>query len=369
MAEKAMPKYKQLKKELLSWIESGLLKPEGKVPSEHEIAGRFGMSRQTVRQALGELEKEGLLNRVQGSGTFIAKQPVRQIQQRSNMIGMITTHISDYIFPHIVQGAEARLRTGGYSLILSSTDNDKEKERENLEQMIGQPIGGLIIEPTKSAQGNPNLPLFLQLDVHNIPFIMINERYPELHCPCLKVDDEAGGYMAAEHLIELGHRRIAGFFKTDDLQGANRLKGFIRALHRHQLPFESGTVTHYITEEKRTVPYETALALLQEENRPTAFVCYNDELAVLLLDAARQQGLSVPDDLSIIGFDDSSLATATEVKLTTLSHPKALMGLEAAEMLIGIIEGRKPEIPADILYKPELILRGSTKAVGKGAVD
>ncbi|BCG58074.1 GntR family transcriptional regulator [Paenibacillus sp. URB8-2] len=369
MTEKAIPKYMQLKRELLSWIESGQLKPDEKAPSEHEIAGRFGMSRQTVRQALGELEKEGLLYRVQGKGTFIARQPARQLQQRGCLIGMMTTHISDYIFPHIVRGAEARLRAGGYSLMLSSTDNDKKKERENLEQLIGQPISGLIIEPTKSAEGNPNLPLFLSLDVHNIPYIMINERYPELHCPCLKVDDEAGGFMAAEHLIELGHTRIAGFFKTDDLQGANRLKGFIRAMHKHRLPFGDGTVTHYTSEEKQTVPYEAALGLLQGGERPTAFVCYNDELAVLLLEAARQRGLSVPGDLSIIGFDDSSLATATEVKLTTLSHPKTQMGIEAAEMLIGIIEGRNSEAPLDIIYKPELILRGSTKAIGKGAAD
>lgn len=364
MTEKPMPKYKQLMRELLSRIESGQLKPDERAPSEHEIAARFGMSRQTVRQALGELEKEGLLYRVQGKGTFISRQPANRQGQRGSMIGMITTHISDYIFPHIVRGAEARLREGGYSLMLSSTDNDKGKERENLEQMLLQPVSGLIIEPTKSAQGNPNLPLFLSLDVHNIPYIMINERYPELHCPCLKTDDEAGGFVAAEHLMELGHRRIAGFFKTDDLQGANRLKGFIRAVHEHRLPFGPGTVTHYTSEEKQTTPFQAAMALLQAEERPTAFVAYNDELAVVLLEAARQRGLSVPGDLSIISFDDSALATATEVKLTTLSHPKLQMGIDAAELLMGIIDGRGAGSVPDIIYKPELIIRGSTQAIG-----
>jgi GntR family transcriptional regulator of arabinose operon len=105
--------------------------------------------------------------------------------------------------------------------------------------------------------------------------------------------------------------------------------------------------------------------MLQREQRPTAFVCYNDELAVLLLEAARQTGLSVPDDLSIIGFDDSTLATATEVKLTTLSHPKMDMGVQAAAMLIDMIERRTNETPKDIIYKPELILRNSTKALGE----
>ncbi|MDQ0192662.1 GntR family transcriptional regulator [Paenibacillus wynnii] len=361
MTDKPKPKYMQLKLELLSWIESGVLKPDDQTPSEHEIAAQFGMSRQTVRQALGQLEKEGRLYRLQGKGTFVARQDTRPLQQ-SNMIGMMTTHISDYIFPHIVRGAEAQLRSGGYSMMLSSTDNDKDKERENLELMLSQPFKGLIIEPTKSAQGNPNLNLYLSLEIHRIPFIMINERYPELHCPCLKLDDEAGGFMAAEHLMELGHRDIAGFFKTDDLQGANRLKGFTRAFHKHRLPLGKDTITHYTTEEKHTVPYKAALTMLQQQQRPTAFVCYNDELAVLLLEAARQTGLSVPDDLSIIGFDDSSLATATEVKMTTLSHPKMEMGVQAASMLIDMMEKRTPEAPKDIIYKPELIIRGSTKS-------
>ncbi|MNO19840.1 Arabinose metabolism transcriptional repressor [compost metagenome] len=360
MTDKPIPKYLQLKTELLSWIESGRLKQGDQTPSENEIAGQFGMSRQTVRQALGQLEKEGWLYRLQGKGTFVTRQDTRPLQS-SNMIGMMTTHISDYIFPHIVSGAEARLRGGGYSMMLSSTDNDKNKERENLELLLSQPFKGLIIEPTKSAQGNPNLPLYLALEIHRIPFIMINERYPELHCPCLKLDDEAGGYMAAEHLIALGHREIAGFFKTDDLQGANRLKGFTRALYKHRLPLGPDTVTHYTSEQKHTVPYEAALAMLQRRQRPTAFVCYNDELAVLLLEAARQTGLSVPDDLSLIGFDDSTLATATEVKLTTIRHPKQEMGVQAADMLMDMIERRSPEPPNDIIYKPELVLRGSTK--------
>ncbi len=96
----------------------------------------------------------------------------------------------------------------------------------------------------------------------------------------------------------------------------------------------------YTTEEKTTRPLEVAREFLQrpKEERPTAFVCYNDELAILLLDVIRQQGLSVPDDISIVGFDDSTFATATEVKLTTIRHPKTEMGIEAARLLIQMIE-------------------------------
>ena len=231
--------------------------------------------------------------------------------------------------------------------------------------MLAQALSGLIIEPTKSAQGNPNLNYYLALQLQNIPMIMINARYPEMSCPCIRVHDEAGGSIAAQHLIELGHRRIAGFFKTDDLQGVGRLKGFMRAHERNGISLPPENVILYSTEEKFDKPNQAALAMLQGDDRPTAIVCYNDELAVKLLDTIRQVGLSVPEDLSIISFDDSFLATATEVKLTTLKHPKEQMGIQAAEALLRMIANKttalQPEV--DILIKPELIMRNSTQKI------
>jgi GntR family transcriptional regulator of arabinose operon len=365
MKEKPIHKYVQLKQEILSWLHTGRLQLGDQMPSENEIADQFQMSRQTVRQTFGELEQEGWLRRVQGKGTFVAS-PLQRQAQEVQTIGVITTYISDYIFPLIVRGAEAVLRSRGYRLLLSSTDNNKEKERDSLQLQLSEPLSGLIIEPTKSAEGNPNLNYFLSLDYRNVPYIMINERYAEMDCPCVKVDDELGGFLAAEHLIQLGHRKIAGFFKMDDLQGVNRLKGFVRAHREYQVPLVPEAVIHYTTEEKRTKPYVQAVGMLTEktDKRPTAFVCYNDELAVHLLEAARQTGMSVPQDLSIVGFDDSSLATATEVKLTTLTHPKTDLGARAAELLIERIERKAArESQSSQVYKPELISRESTRKI------
>jgi GntR family transcriptional regulator of arabinose operon len=366
MNDKALPKYRQLKQEILTWLESGKLKPDEQMPSEHEIASRFAMSRQTVRQALGELEQEGWLYRLQGKGTFVSPQrgggtgQGQGGRQEAQTVGMITTYISDYIFPHIVRGAEAALRGRGFGLLLSSTDNDKEKETDSLAMMLGQPLAGLIVEPTRSALGNPNLHHYLALQYRGVPIVMINERYPELNFPCVKLDDELGGFLAAEHLIRLGHRRIAGFFKSDDLQGVNRMRGFLRAHQQYEVPLEPAAVVNYHTEEKLAKPYEAALAMLRREDRPTAVVCYNDELAVTLLEAVRQLGLQVPRDLSVVGFDDSPLATATEIKLTTLSHPKEELGVKAVELLAAMLEGG-PAAAADTVYAPELVVRDSTQ--------
>ncbi|MNC30494.1 Arabinose metabolism transcriptional repressor [compost metagenome] len=145
------------------------------------------------------------------------------------------------------------------------------------------------------------------------------------------------------------------------MQGVNRLKGFRQAYREKGVAIQPDLVVQYGTEEKGTKPAEAALRLLtQESARPTAFVCYNDELAVQLMEVIRQSGLSVPDDVAVVGFDDSSLATATETKLTTLTHPKSVMGQEAVELLLRMIEG-KVRKPKGKLYIPELIVRSSTK--------
>jgi len=361
-----MPKYLRLKQEILSWLHSGEWKPHELLPSENELAARFGMSRQTVRQTLGELEQEGYLYRQRGKGTFVAPPDFAKAGAAQAAVGMVTTYISDYIFPHIVRGAEAVLRAHGMGLYLSSTDNDKARERDSLQMMMDRGVGGLIVEPTKSGEGNPNLEQYLAFRYRGVPVVMINARYPELDCPCLVVDDEAGAFAAAEHLIKLGHRRIAGFFKTDDLQGTRRMKGFLRAMKRHGVPIMEDGIVTYASEDKWTHPAERAGLLLRREERPTALVCYNDELAVALLPVIRAAGLAVPDDLSIVGFDDSTLAQAAEVKLTTLTHPKTAMGERAAEMLLRLMADPSAE-GEDVTYAPRLIVRESTRAVGAKA--
>lgn len=352
----------------MSWIMTAQFKPHDRLPSENEIAGQFGMSRQTVRQALGDLEQEGWLYRAQGKGTFVSDQstPERRSPSGGMTVGLITTHISDYIFPTIVRGVESSLRENGARLLLASTDNEKAKEKESLESMLREPLAGLIIEPTKSAEGNPNFNYFLALDAMQIPYLMLNERYSDVDAPVLRIDDELGGYLAAEHLFGLGHKRIAGFFKTDDFQGVHRMRGFLRAHREHRIAALPEDLIRYTTEEKLDRPQEQLSRMLEREpaQRPTAVICYNDELAVRMLDIIRRYGLSVPEHISIVGFDDSNLAVATEVKLTTLTHPKTEMGSEAVEMLMRMLDQQQGgrSVP-DKVYEPKLIIRESTRAI------
>lgn len=276
-------------------------------------------------------------------------------------IGLINTYFSGYIFPLIISGAENVLRDRGYRLMLFSTNNDKKKEKQGLEMMLESEVSGLIVEPTKSAQENINAPLFAQLGEKNIPYVMISGAYKGLNAPCLRADDEQAAFIATEHLIQLGHRVIAGFFKIDDVQGLNRMKGFIRAHQKHHIPIPSHLIKQYTTEQSQQKPAKDAFTLLQNVQRPTAFVCYNDWYALHMLEVMRQMGLNVPDDVSVVSFDDSEMAVATEVKLTSVSHAKEKLGELAARHLIDLIEGRKTMgLEHIIVEEPELIIRNST---------
>jgi GntR family transcriptional regulator of arabinose operon len=364
-------KYNMVKDQITNWIASGKVKPGEKIYSENELVKMFGVSRHTVRQAVGELVHEGLLYREQGAGTFcsstanLTSTPVQGERQfkplasNGKNIGVITTYISDYIFPSIIKGIESYLTNQGYSLTFACTDNDIEKEKQCLQTMLDRNIDGLIVEPTKSSNFNPNLHYYLQLEQNNVPYLMINQFYSQLMPPHIIMDDEHGGFIATEHLIELGHEKIIGLFKTDDRQGVNRMQGFIRAFREHGLPFFPDMVLTYTTEEKDGSLIERLEKYFSSISKPSAIVCYNDEMALQVLNMLRNLGLSVPEDVSIIGYDDSFLAEASDVKLTSVSHPKMDMGTEAAKWIVSAVENPSTNSYSKV-YEPELIIRNST---------
>ncbi|MEH6993269.1 GntR family transcriptional regulator [Neobacillus drentensis] len=369
MAQKT--KYNMVKEKITEWITSGIVKPGEKIYSENELVKMFGVSRHTVRQAVGDLVHEGWLYREQGAGTFcsLKKEPVEPQVQISNgngkNIGVITTYISDYIFPSIIKGIESYLTTQGYSLTFACTDNDVEKEKQCLQTMLSRNINGLIVEPTKSSNYNPNISYYLELEQNNTPYLMINQYYSQLMPPHIIMNDEHGGFIATEHLIKLGHQKIIGIFKTDDLQGVNRMQGFIRAFREHGITFFPDMVITYTTEDQHSKIVEQLKHFYTNKKMPTAIVCYNDQSALSVIEMLRGLDLSVPEDVSIVGYDDSFLAEATEVKLTSVSHPKMEMGIEAAKWIVSAVEGNSSSNPQSIIYEPELIIRNSTAEVKK----
>ena len=337
-------KYSMVKDYIMSKIQDGTYQPNQKIESESELMEQFGVSRHTVRLAIGDLVTEGWLYRIQGSGTFCADRNEINSKKTNNQhksIAIVTTYISDYIFPSIIRGAESWLSENGYQVSIFSTNNDHKNEQRILKKILTQSFDGVIVEPTKSACSNPNIIYYLELERLGIPYLMINAYYEELEPVRIIMDDEKGGFLQTEHLINLGHKKIVGCFKTDDTQGIKRMKGFLKAHRQYQIPIEPGNIITYETENKNKKPVEELEALLTSKYSSfTAIVCYNDELAMEILDVIRMLGLNVPDDLSIVGFDDSLFAELTEVKLTSIVHPKSKLGAKAAETILELIEDK-----------------------------
>ena len=356
------PKYQRLKEYIIETIQQKQLKFGDRIFSENELAEKFNISRHTVRQAIGELVNEGWLYRIHGKGTFVGNGPYEK-WEKMHAIGVITTYLNDYIFPAIIRGINSVLLEHGYNMLLSCTYNQHQMERLCLENLKNHRIAGLIVEPTKSALPNPNLDLYQELKKKNIPILFIHGCYEDFDCSYVVEDDVWAGYIATRHLIELGHTRIGGVFKKDDIQGHYRFAGFKKAHEEAGLEVLPSRVLWFDTEQAINFESSMRKQLVDFIPQCSGIVCYNDQMAIKILDVLRGMDLSVPEDISLVSFDDSQLAVASEVKLTTVAHPQERLGQQAATALIDMIEGRQKR--SRIKMRPELVIRGSAKKVSE----
>ncbi|MGG1397389.1 GntR family transcriptional regulator [Bacillus salipaludis] len=349
-------KYQIIIDEIKSKILSGDYKLDEKIPTESDLQETYNVSRHTVRKAILELANEGFLRSEKGSGTYVSNkyQSKSGGNSTNKTIGVITTYISDYIFPSIIRGIERRLKEDNYSLLLASTNNDVEQEKKALEMMLSYGVDGLIIEPTKSNLYNPNIAYYLSFKEQDVPFIMINAYYEELEVPFLCLDDVQSSYLATKELISMGHTQIGLISKTDDLQGKFRMKGYIKALGEAKLRFQPEQVLSYTTETKPDLSNNLKKFLIENRDVLTAMVCYNDEVGLEVANVCRQLDISVPEKLSIIGQDNSYIAKNANIKLTTLTHPQEQMGRDAADWVIKKLQGKK-DLPNENYYQPELV--------------
>ncbi len=358
MQGKDTPKYELVKDYIKHLLKDGLIAYGEKLPSEHELMEKFKVSRQTIRQAFGELNSEGYVFKEQGKGTFSS---YRKDAKRKQIIAVLTTYITGFVFPGIISGIEQALSDEGYMMLLANTNNIKEREAQHLTSILEHNVAGIIMEPSRSAGPNANLKLLEDIRDKGIKFVFVNASYDDFDSSYVLLDDYKGGFMAAEYLIQLGHRRIAGIFKTDDKQGVNRKNGFAAAMEKYGVDTPSDLIGEFDTANMYDFPYMFAQSLLRKEERPTAFFCYNDQYAMMVLQAVFDSGLKVPDDISVVGYDDSISMMQSDVKLTTIRHPKKEMGVQAAKYMAGMLDGRleKPQM----VYHPELIVRNSCRNI------
>lgn len=350
---------------IVSWvqteIENGALSRGDKLPSENELMERFRVSRQTVRRAMEELTEKGVVEGRRGSGTYVTVNTRRYAAGKEIRIAVMLTYVDTYIFPSIIKGIESVLSSEGCTLQIAMTDNAVEKERMLLKEFIHtQSVDGIIAETVKSALPNPNMELYREIENMGIPVLFVNSYYKELDIPHISMDDRKAGYLAAKHLAECGHTRIGGIFKADDGQGHLRYAGYTDALMEQEIKIRGDQVIWIDSEELRTMGEESA-KFLKRLKGCTACVCYNDETAYKIVEIFRKAGHRVPEELSVVGIDNSGLAKFCPVPLTSVENPVEKLGRTAAERMTWKIF-RNEEMET-VEFEPQLIMRNSVQVI------
>jgi len=328
---------------VVNWVKGelkkGNLNPGDRLNSENELSEIFSLSRQTIRHAISVLEQEGYVSRIQGSGTYISDNHITDKINRKN-IAIITTYVDAYIFPQTIQYIERVLSDEGYTVQISFTNNRISREKSILEGIVEKDdIAGVIAEPTKSSLPNPNLKYYKKLMNKHIPVIFINSYYEQLKAPHVSMNDKMAGKIATKYLIDNGHKKIGGVFKLDDGQGARRYSGFLEAMNESGLRVTGNDLLWFDTvdvENEENIS-ELVMRIKKRLSTRTALVMYNDEVAFKVISQLIESGVSVPEDISIVGIDDSILSTTGPVKLSSVVHPTKELAQKAAKNILELI--------------------------------
>ena len=337
------PKYQKIADELRIHIEAGKYRSSSTLPTEFSIAQEYQVSRQTVRQALSMLAKDGLIEKRQGSGSHILSHEPPQPEVPHRTVAVITTYISDYIFPTVLREAEDVFSQHNCTPSLFATQNQVSNERKVLKNLLQMPVDGILVEGTKTALPNPNIDLYQQLIRQGIPLVFMHGNYAELQGACYVLDDNfGGGRQLVRYLAEKGHTRIAGIFKGDDIQGHGRFAGYAAGLREAGLSVDDAHVFWYHTSTKERIMSspvdQVPPELLSAVEGCTAVVCYNDEIASHLEALLLHSGYHIPQDIAVVSFDNSRFSELAPVPLTSLSHAPYNVGRIAAEKLLQMMD-------------------------------
>lgn len=329
-----------------------------------DIARVAGVSHTTVSRALRQhpLISADTRKRIQKLADEMGYTPnaiAQSLQtQQSSTIGLVVTSIADPFFGDVVKGVEEVARAAHFSVLLSASYNDPLEATDIIETYHRRRVDGILIASSRiAANGSHRVPHI------RIPTVLINSQ-GELQANQLHrvaVDDYRGALLAVDHLIRLGHRAI-GYLGSKSRPGSNRQRrqGYIDALEHAGIQRQSAWVIHppcdEASQDEDISMGRNALPDLLDAG-VTAVFCYNDMIAIGLLRACYEKGVVVPQDLSIIGFDDIQIASCMEPPLTTIHQPRVELGRLATQVLLDLLSGRPGNNHS---LPPSLVTRGST---------
>jgi DNA-binding LacI/PurR family transcriptional regulator len=337
-----------------------------------DVAREAGVSKATVSAVLNDrgTVKESTRLRVRAAIETLNYRPTQlapgTISNELKSLGIVVKEIDNPYYADVVLGARARAEESGYSLVVLSSEGDYNAERRAVELMRIKQIDGLIAMPVLDERAD--LSHFFELKRRNYPFVLL-EAVRGVPASLVDIDNVEASRRAAEHLISLGHTRIIHFAGPGySMHTHERVDGVRRACSASQLVFGDDDII--AAGAHLDGGYRAALAFFRDvarEQRPTAVTCYNDLVAVGVLRALHELGLRVPEDVSVVGFDDIPLAEFVHVPLTTVRVPTFRMGTIAADMLITHVES-KTSVPVQKAFlEAPLVVRASTRAPARVA--
>ncbi len=270
-------------------------------------------------------------------------------------IGVILPKIDHYFFSTLLKGIMNKAHMANYLVIIGESSHDLEKEKEVMQQFISHCVTGVIISSSYHSSQRLSLDI---LDKNRIPYVMVDRFIEGSNKPFVKFDDENGGYLATDHLINSGYKKIAILKGEDNCSISNaRFKGYRKAIQANGLTFNAKHVRHCITDLEDEC-YSQAMDLLLSKNRPDAFFAVNDNIAIGVYQAALACNLKIPEDIGVVGYSNSIISKNVTPKLSTIEQPGIEMGEQAFDFLQQCIIGNDQRLTRT--FEARLIIRDSS---------
>ncbi len=357
-----MKKHQVIETWVGSRIDEGVLVPGEKLPSESQLSAQFGVSRNAVRHAIHNLVHNGLVETTKGVGTFCrTRLPASPL---SANIGLVEFFIGSYIYPEIIRGCYNTLSRKGFALLLNQSEYNLAQERAILQDLRKKKVGGIIIAPIYGAGDRSNALLLEEIQNEGIAVVLCDDYFPGRNFSSVTLDYRLCGEEAAAHLWKNGHRKIGIFYQKDFLVKATRMKGVLDYLGRQEAPVRAAWIVGFNGQGPASEASAAAERFLRgAKELPSAFVCGNDEDALRLIEAAERQGIRVPDDLSVVGFDNSDIAQLEKISLTSVDHPSFQIGEKAANILLDKIFHPEMRFVTHTIITPSLVERSSVRSL------
>jgi DNA-binding LacI/PurR family transcriptional regulator len=318
---------------------------------------RYLTGRSVTRKTRQKIE--GYLERTEYRPNLTARSLVFR---KTRLIGLLVPSVSYSYYPEVVGALQKEIRARGYNLLLCVSEEDPTQERAELDLLLSMPVDGIIISPTSSAESESNCRM---LEKEKPPFVMFDRYFASVRGSYVTTNSFSASAGLVQHLVDLGHRRIAhigGPPSNSFAQGI--LRGYRSVLRGNGLPLDPELVHTVAMDGSDCVPaFEKIVAL---PRRPSAIQAVNDPVAIELLKASRRCGVRIPEDMAIVGFSDSKMSSLLEVPLTTVREPTARMAATAVEVLFAQI-GTKSRLRVARRFRGEIVIRRSSGRRRRGA--